>query len=31
MARYPVRDVAIEEPGLEGVVREIFAEREEPR
>jgi viologen exporter family transport system ATP-binding protein len=30
-ARYPVRDVAIEEPGLEGVVRQIFAEREEPR
>jgi ABC-2 type transport system ATP-binding protein len=30
-ARYPVRDVAIEEPGLEGVVRQIFAEREDPR
>jgi ABC-2 type transport system ATP-binding protein len=30
-ARYPVRDVAIEEPGLEGVVRQIFAEREGPR
>jgi ABC-2 type transport system ATP-binding protein len=30
-ARYPVRDIAIEEPGLEGVVRQIFAEREEPR
>ena len=29
-ARYPVRDIAIEEPGLEGVVRQIFAEREEP-
>jgi viologen exporter family transport system ATP-binding protein len=31
IARYPVRDVAIEEPELEGVVRQIFAEREESR
>jgi ABC-2 type transport system ATP-binding protein len=30
-ARYPVRDIAIEEPELETVVRQIFAEREERR
>jgi viologen exporter family transport system ATP-binding protein len=30
-ARYPVRDIAIEETDLETVVRQIFAEREEPR
>ena len=29
--RYPVRDIAIEEPELETVVRQIFAEREEQR
>src|SRR5438874_10292693 len=29
--RYPVRDIAIEEPELETVVRQIFAEREEHR